>query len=150
MIAGVALDFLNKALELAEIASRIDEVPVGAVVVKDGIVIGEGHNLRESSHDPTAHAEIIAIRAASQRLGDWRLEDCELYVTLEPCVMCLGAIQNSRIVKVVYAAKDPKGGALSLGYTLHEDQRTNHRFQLEYRPKVECENILREFFKKKR
>lgn len=103
--------FMRRALGLAAMAAANGEVPVGALVVKNGEIIAEGCNARERGHDATAHAEIEAIRSASKSLGRWRLEDCVLYVTLEPCPMCAGAIINARIPRVVYGAKDPKGGA---------------------------------------
>ncbi len=105
-------DFMLLALEQAKLAAAQGDVPVGAVVVKDGEVIALAHNEREYSSDASAHAEVLAIRRASERLGRWRLSDCVLYVTLEPCVMCAGAILNSRVGKVYYAAKDARAGAL--------------------------------------
>ena len=101
---------MRRALDLARIAAECGEVPVGAVVVKDGAIIAEGHNRPRESHDPTAHAEIVAIRAAAAALGNDRLDGCDLYVTLEPCPMCSGAIINSRLKRVVYGARDPKAG----------------------------------------
>jgi tRNA(adenine34) deaminase len=142
--------YLARALELARKAAAEDEVPVGAVIVHGGRIIGEGHNTREHGGDPTGHAEIHAIREAARRLGSWKLEGCELYVTLEPCPMCLAASQQARIERVVYGADDPKGGALALGYRLHEDVRTHHRFAVERAPDPECSRILTDFFKKKR
>ena len=143
-------DFIDEALKLAQIAADSDEVPVGAVVVQSGKVIGRGHNLRESNQNPVAHAEVLAIQEAALHLGSWRLEHCELWVTLEPCPMCLGAIQQSRIERVIYGATDPKGGAISLGYHLHEDTRLNHRFRVEHQPHDECGKILSRFFTAKR
>ena len=103
--------FMTRCIELAKKAASIGEVPVGAVVVKDGKVIGEGYNLRETNHSPTAHAEIMAIEAAAKKVGDWRLDGCSLYVTLEPCPMCAGAIINSRIGEVVFGAFDKRAGS---------------------------------------
>ena len=103
--------FMKIALKEAEKARDIDEVPIGAVIVKDNKVIARGHNLRESKKDPLGHAELVAIKKASKKIGDWQLVDCTLYVTLEPCIMCGGAIIQSRIKTVVYGADDPKGGA---------------------------------------
>jgi tRNA(adenine34) deaminase len=143
--------WLAYALELAKKAAQEDEVPVGAVVVsRDGKVLGEGYNRREQFENPVAHAEMLAIQAAANALQSWRLVDCTLYVTLEPCPMCLAACQQARVSQVVYGAKDPKGGALCLGYNLHEDSRLNHRFQANYVESPECSSILTEFFRKKR
>jgi tRNA(adenine34) deaminase len=141
---------MDRALALAAQAAALDEVPVGAVILKDGRIVAEGFNQRETKHDPMSHAEVEAIRVASAALQSWRLEGCTLVVTLEPCPMCLGALQQARIEQVVYGASDPKGGALSLGYRLNEDPRTNHRFTVAQRPRPECSSILTEFFKKKR
>lgn len=140
------------ALDEADIAYRLAEVPVGAVIVDaKGEVISKAHNLKESVHNPCGHAELLAIQAAAQKIQGWRLEDCTLYVTLEPCPMCLAAIGQARIRHVVFGAYDSKGGALSLGYPLHKDQRLNHRFSitggvLHY----ECSRLLSQFFKERR
>ncbi len=143
---------LQEALKLAQEAERIDEVPVGALVLDASLqkVLGRGFNRRECDHDPVGHAEIAALREAAQALGSWRLIDCVLVVTLEPCPMCLAAAQQARVARVVYAAEDPKGGALSLGYRLNEDLRLNHRFEVQRVDQPECSQILREFFRKKR
>ncbi len=117
------------ALAEADLAAAKGEVPVGCAIVSAGSeLLATGHNLRETTGDPTAHAEIVAIRAAAQKVGSWRLEDTTLYVTLEPCVMCAGAIVNARVGRVVYAADDPKAGACSSLYAIGEDLRLNHRF----------------------
>ena len=142
--------FMDQALELARRAQAQEEVPIGAVLVHQGQVIGKGHNQRETLQDPISHAEIHALQDAAKRLGSWRLLDCELYVTLEPCPMCLAACQQARISKVIYGAHDPKGGAISLGYRLHEDVRTNHRFTVEFRESQACSQILTAFFRAKR
>lgn len=143
--------WLDQALEQARIAALADEVPVGALVVSpSGEVLGVGRNRREELEDPTSHAELEAIREAARKLGTWRLIGCTLVVTLEPCPMCLGASQQARIARIVYGAADLKGGALSLGYTLHSDTRLNHRFQVEHHPHPESGLILSDFFKKKR
>src|SRR5690606_23511034 len=126
------MNWMDRALTLAQEAANKGEVPVGAVLVLDGRIVGEGCNQRETQHDPLGHAELIAIAGAARSLESWRLLNCELYVTLEPCPMCLAACQQARVQRVVYAAQDPKGGALSLGYSMHEDVRTNHRFEVEY------------------
>lgn len=117
---------MRKALELARVAQAADEVPVGAIVVKDGVIIGRGYNQPISSHDPTAHAEIMALRDAAKTLGNYRLTGCELYVTLEPCIMCAGAIIHARIARVVYGAKDPKTGACGSVIDLFAESRLNH------------------------
>jgi tRNA(adenine34) deaminase len=144
------MSFLTEALRLAEQAASEDEVPVGAVVVHQGQIIGRGYNRREQDHNPLAHAEIMAIHEAAQKLKSWRLNDCQLFVTLEPCPMCLAACQQARIAEVVYGAQDPKGGALSLGYALHQDPKTNHRFTVQFEETPECGKILSRFFDKKR
>lgn len=140
-----------QALELAREAARQDEVPVGAVVVKDATVVGVGFNLRETRQDATEHAEMAAIRSACAALKTWRLSGCELFVTLEPCLMCAGAIYQARLEKVWYGASDPKAGAMGSLYQVHEDVRLNHRL-----PVVggimseECGGILKEFFRGRR
>jgi tRNA(adenine34) deaminase len=142
--------WMAEALREAYLAEAKDEVPVGAVVVVDGKVVGRGHNLRESTKDPSSHAELLAIRDAAKHLDSWRLIGAEVYVTLEPCPMCLGAMQLARVSRVVYGAKDPKGGALSLGYALHQDLRLNHRFACDLESDAFCSDVLKDFFKKKR
>ncbi len=143
---------MESALDLAREAALLDEVPVGAVVVelKTGRIVGRGMNRRETRHDPVGHAEIEALQDAARNLQSWRLVDCALVVTLEPCPMCLAAAQQARIDRLIYSAEDPKGGALSLGYLLHEDARTNHRFSVQRFEVTECSDVLREFFRKKR
>jgi len=118
--------FMREALALAREAAAAGEVPVGAVVVSAGQVIGRGFNQPISGHDPTAHAEIVALRNAAQHIGNYRLGDCELYVTLEPCVMCAGAIMHARIAQVVYGAPDPKTGACGSVVDLFAETRLNH------------------------
>ena len=144
--------FLRLALEQAEQAWRMGEVPVGAVVVdSNGDVISRAHNLKETTHNACGHAEILALQGAAQKLGTWRLNDCRLYVTLEPCPMCLAALGQSRIQQVVFGAYDPKGGAASLGYALHKDPRLNHRFAMMGGVlHFECSRMLSEFFKQRR
>ncbi|HEY3317605.1 MAG TPA: tRNA adenosine(34) deaminase TadA [Coriobacteriia bacterium] len=122
--------YMRMALEEAAEAASLGEVPIGAVVVCDGAVVAAAHNRREIDHDPTAHAELLAIREASQRLERWRLSDCTVYVTLEPCPMCAGLMHQARIERCVYAAADPKAGALGTLYDLHDDTRLNHRFEV--------------------
>ena len=143
--------WMARALELARLAAVRGEVPVGAVLVRDGVQIAEGHNRTVTDSDPTAHAEVVAIRAAAARLGDWRLEDTTLYVTLEPCTQCCGAIVLARVPRVVYGASDPKAGmAGSLGNLLR-DPRLNHRAEITAGILApSAGNLLRDFFKKRR
>lgn len=143
--------WMEEAIREARKAEQIGEVPIGAVIVRDGQIIGRGHNLRETSLDPTAHAEMIAIREASSRLGAWRLLDCTLYVTLEPCPMCAGAIVQSRVPAVVYGAPDPKAGCAGTLMNLLQEERFNHRVELI--PDVlreECGLLLTNFFRRLR
>ncbi len=119
--------FMQQALQLAGEAEVLGEVPIGAVVVCDGQVVGRGYNRREIDKDPLAHAELLAIADAAKHLDKWRLMDCTLYVTLEPCSMCAGALVNSRMGRLVYGAKDPKAGAVASLYELCTDTRLNHR-----------------------
>jgi tRNA(adenine34) deaminase len=142
--------FLREALKLAEQAVLLDEVPVGAVVVHEGKVIGSGFNTREREQDPTGHAEIKAIQMAAKALNSWRLLECDLYVTLEPCPMCLSACQQARIRKVIYGAKDEKGGAICLGFHVHDHPKLNHQFEVLYSPVEECSQILKDFFLRRR
>ncbi len=147
MPPSVDEEFMAEALDLARCAATEGEVPVGAVVVLNGDIIGRGANLRETSKDPTSHAEIIAIRDAARTLGDWRLENTVLYVTLEPCPMCAGAIVNARIPKVVYGCDDPKAGAVRTMYRLLEDPRLNHRAEVVSGTcREEAATLLRNFF----
>jgi len=142
---------MRAALREAEEAARRDEVPVGAVIVRGGKIIGRGFNQREMLKDPTAHAEMIAITQAAAALEGWRLDATTLYVTLEPCLMCAGAIVNARIPRVVYGAPDPKAGACGTLYQVGLDPRLNHRFEVV--PGVlgaECAALLQAFFAKKR
>lgn len=143
--------YMKLALEEAEQAMREDEVPVGAVIVHDGRIIALAHNQREQLHDPTAHAEMIAITQASESLGSWRLDGCTLYVTLEPCPMCAGAILQARIPMVVYGATDPKAGAVQTLYRLLDDSRLNHRCQTLGNVMAKpCAEILSRFFQNQR
>ena len=140
--------FMKEALKEAKKAYDKLEVPVGCVVVKDGKIIARAHNLKETKKDTTKHAEIIAIQKASKKLDSWRLIDCEMYVTLEPCSMCAGAIINSRIAKVYIGTQDEKTGAVGSVYNLFEDYTFNHKVQYETNIlKDECENIMKDFFK---
>jgi len=140
--------YMALALEEARAAGAEGEAPVGAVVVCDGAVVARARNARESAADPTAHAELIAIRQAAERLGRWRLSDCTLYVTLEPCPMCAGALVNARIDRLVYGAYDPKAGAVGTLMDLSSDERLNHRFAVTAGVlERECSAVLTEFFR---
>ena len=143
--------FMRLALQEAERALAEDEVPIGAVIVHRERVIASAHNQREQLRDPTAHAEMIAITQAAASLGSWRLEDCTLYVTLEPCVMCAGAVMLARIPRLVYAAADPKAGAVHSLYQLLSDPRLNHRAEVVAGVSAaECAELLSSFFQAKR
>jgi tRNA(adenine34) deaminase len=144
---------MRHALAEAEAAMRAGEVPIGAIVVHEptGRIIGRGHNRREADADPTAHAEIVALRQAARELGHWRLLDCALIVTLEPCPMCAGAIVNARVPRLIYGCADPKAGAVRTLYRLCEDERLNHRVLVQDGVLAdECAAILREFFRQQR
>ncbi len=141
--------WMREAIAEARRAEAAGEVPVGAVLVMDGRVVGRGHNLRERAQDPTAHAELIGVRAAAARLRTWRLTGVTVYVTLEPCPMCAGALVNARVDRVVYGATDPKAGATETLYALGDDPRLNHRFAV--RSGVlgdECAGLLSDFFRR--
>ncbi len=123
--------YMRLALEQAQVAEELGEVPVGAVVVSEGTVIAAAYNRREIDASPSAHAEFLALTLAARKLGRWRLSDCTVYVTLEPCLMCAGLMYQARIARCVYGASDPKAGALGSLYTIHEDDRLNHSFIVE-------------------
>ncbi len=143
--------YMRLALREAEAASAEDEVPIGAVVLREGQVIAAAHNQREQLRDPTAHAEMIAITQAAGALGSWRLDGCTLYVTLEPCPMCAGAIVLARVPCVVFGATDPKAGAVTTLYKLLHDSRLNHRSEVISGVLAEpCGQILSRFFEQKR
>ena len=143
--------FMKQALKEAEKAYNKNEVPVGCVIVKEGKIIARGHNLKETKNDTTHHAEIITIKKASKKLKSWRLIDCEMYVTLEPCSMCAGAIINSRIKKIHIGAMDEKTGACGSVLNLLQDYKFNHKVELETGTlEQDCEKILKSFFKKLR
>ena len=143
--------YMRKALTQAQAAFEVDEVPVGAVVEFEGRIIAAAHNQCVALKDGTAHAEMLAITQAAEMMGDWRLERCTMYVTLEPCVMCAGAIINTRVPKVVFGAFDPKGGAVGSLFNLLQDDRLNHTCHvLGGVMSAECGEILTEFFKRKR
>ena len=122
--------YMAMSLAQARLAEQIGEVPIGAVVVCDGAVVSAGYNRREIDHDPAGHAEFLAIREAAHALERWRLSDCTVYVTLEPCPMCAGLMHQARVSRCVYAAADPKAGALGTLYDLSSDERLNHRFDV--------------------
>ena len=143
--------WMEEALVEARKAEQRGEVPVGAIVVYDGSIVGRGYNLRETSHDPTAHAEILALRDASQNLQRWRLLGCTLYVTLEPCPMCAGALVNARIDRLVFGASDPKAGSCGSLYDIPKDERLNHRLEVVSGVRAdEASHQLRSFFKERR
>lgn len=142
---------MGLALEQAALAEAHDDVPVGAVVARDGEVIAVGHNRREVDADPTAHAEVLALRAAAQAVGRWRLDGCELVVTLEPCAMCAGAIVLSRIDRLVYGATDPKAGAVRSLMNIADDPRLNHRAEVIEGVRAQaCSEVLKAFFAARR
>ncbi|MEO7275019.1 MAG: tRNA adenosine(34) deaminase TadA [Vicinamibacterales bacterium] len=143
--------FMRRALELAQLGRQEGEVPVGAVVVIDGVVVGEGWNQPIGTHDPTAHAEVVAIRAAGRQLGNYRLTGATLYVTIEPCQMCVGAMVHARVARVVFGATEPKSGAIESAMRAHEHPSLNHRLVavggvLE----AECRAMLQAFFAARR
>ncbi|OJF93261.1 tRNA adenosine(34) deaminase TadA [Alkalibacterium sp. 20] len=143
--------WMTEALEEAKKAEKIGEVPIGAVIVKDGEVIGRGYNQRESSQNATTHAEMIAIQEANKKLENWRLEDCHLFVTLEPCVMCSGAIVLARLKSIYYGPSDLKGGAVRTLMTVLEDERLNHQCEIHAGVmEEECRSLLTSFFKQLR
>lgn len=139
--------YMKKALNEAKKALKKDEVPIGAIIVKDGKIIAKAYNLKESKHDTTKHAELIAIQKASKKLEAWRLNGCEMYTTLEPCPMCAGAIINSRIKKVYIGAMDEKTGAAGSILNIFDDYKFNHHVECENNIlKEECSKILKDFF----
>ncbi|MCW0201592.1 MAG: tRNA adenosine(34) deaminase TadA [Rhodanobacter thiooxydans] len=145
------LVFMNEALALAREAGALGEVPVGAVVVCDGEIVGRGYNRPIMANDPTAHAEVMALRAAGQALDNYRMPGCTLYVTLEPCAMCSGAIQHARIARVVFGARDPKTGACGSVTDLFAEARLNHHATVESGLlEAECGRLLSDFFSARR
>lgn len=145
------IKYMKEALKEAKKAELIDEVPIGCVIVKDDKIIARGHNQRETNQSPIGHAEIVAINKASKKLKSWRLEGCDIYVTLEPCIMCSGAIIQSRINKVYYGASDPKGGALGSSINVLEASNINHHPEvISGVLKEECSSIITNYFKAKR
>jgi tRNA(adenine34) deaminase len=143
--------WMDEALVEARAAVDHDDVPVGAVVVRDGHVVARAHNEREGRQDPTAHAEILALRAAAEAVGSWRLDGCTLYVTLEPCTMCAGALVLARLPLLVFGATDPKAGAVGSLYDVARDDRLNHRVEVVDGVRAdECGAVLRRFFHRRR
>jgi len=143
--------YMALALDEARRAADLGEVPIGAVVVCEGALVASGYNRREIDHDPAGHAEFIAIRSASRALERWRLSDCTVYVTLEPCPMCAGLMHQARIARCVFAAHDPKAGALGTLYDLSSDERLNHRFEVTSGILAEeSAELLRDFFRQLR
>ncbi len=145
------IKFMKEAIKEAKKAELVDEVPIGCVIVKDGKIISRGHNIRETKQNPIGHAEIIAITKASKKLSSWRLDGCDIYITLEPCIMCSGAIIQSRIKHIYFGAFDPKGGAIGSSINVLEANNINHH------PEVtsgvlqeECSSLLTNYFKNKR
>ena len=144
-------DFMAVALRLAAVARERGEVPVGAVVVLDGVVIGEGFNQPIGTHDPTAHAEIVALRDAAARLGNYRLTGASLYVTIEPCQMCVGAMVHARIARLVYGTREPRAGAIESAMKAHEHPSLNHRMEAVGGVREEeCREVIQAFFKARR
>ena len=140
--------FMKEAIKQARKAYDKEEIPVGAVMVKDGKIIARGYNKKEEKKDTTQHAEIIAIQKASRKIGAWRLQDCEMYVTLEPCAMCTGALIQARLKRVYIGTMDPKTGACGSVLNLLEDYKFNHKVEVETNiMQKECEKILKDFFK---
>ena len=144
-------ELMSEAIAEAKLAAQEGEMPVGCVIAKDGEIIARGHNLRETTNDPTAHAEIVAMRRAAQALGSWRLEDTVMYVTLEPCPMCAGAISQARVGRLVYGAHDPEYGCAGSVYRIPEDPAFNHFCKSDGGLMADaCLGLLQSFFKKRR
>ncbi len=142
---------MAEALAEADLAAEKGEVPVGCVIVSQQTIVARGHNLRESAADPTAHAEMIAIREAARARADWRLDDATVYVTLEPCAMCAGALVHARVRRVVYGCADPKAGAVDTLFSIGQDERLNHRFEITSGVRAEeCAARLQAFFQRLR
>ena len=143
--------YMGEALSEARRAAALGEAPVGCVIVSEGRIIGRGHNLRETDRDPTAHAEVVALRQAAQALGQWRVTPATCYVTCEPCPMCAGALVNARVDRLVYGCPDPKAGAAGTLYNLVGDERLNHRLAVTAGVReAECAALLSEFFRRLR
>lgn len=149
--ANIDIYFMQKALLEAKKAEKIGEVPIGAIIVKNNKIIARGYNRREIDNDPLGHAEIIAIKKAAKKLGQWRLSDCTLYVTLEPCPMCAGAIVNARIPRLVFGCTDPKAGAVQTLFQIGQDKRLNHCLKVTVGVETNASShLLTSFFKKLR
>ncbi|HEX3154344.1 MAG TPA: tRNA adenosine(34) deaminase TadA [Candidatus Angelobacter sp.] len=149
--SGVDAGWMERALELAQLAAAAGEVPVGALVIKDGEIIGQGHNRNLLDNDPTAHAEIVALRQAAARLGNHRLTGCTMVATIEPCSMCAGALIHARIARLVYGASDPKAGAAGSTVEVINHPSLNHRMEVTAGVlAAKCSEILQRFFRKKR
>ncbi len=145
------VQWMTRALEMAELAASRGEVPVGAVLTKEQEIVAEGHNLTVTSNDPTAHAEVVVIREAAQKLGDWRLTQCTLYVTLEPCAMCAGAVVLSRLRRLVFGASDPKAGMVGSLGNLVQDERLNHWIEVTAGTLADASaDLLKDFFRVRR
>ena len=145
------IEFMKLALEQAKKAYKKDEVPIGAVIVCNDKVVAKGFNIREKRNDPTGHAEIVAVKKACKKRRSWRLEDCTIYVTVEPCSMCAGALLWTRIKRIVFGAFDAKGGALGSSYNLFEQKNLNHKAEITSGVlEEECSKIMKDFFKTKR
>ncbi len=145
------IEFMGAALEEARKAFSLGEVPVGAILVHDGVIIARGHNQREWQQNPTAHAELLVIQCASEQLQSWRLINTTMYVTLEPCLMCAGAMLQARIPRLVFGTFDLKAGACGSLYTVHQDSRLNHQIDIIHGIQEQsCQNILKEFFQQLR
>jgi tRNA(adenine34) deaminase len=143
--------FMKAAIDAAFIAEENGDVPIGAVVVYENKIIAKGYNQRQQLNDPTAHAEIIALTAAAEFIGNWRLNGCAIYVTLEPCTMCAGALVNARMDRLVYGCDDPKAGACKSLYNIVQDERLNHRLEVTSGVMAqECSTILSDFFRRRR
>ncbi|MDY7108483.1 MAG: tRNA adenosine(34) deaminase TadA [Planctomycetota bacterium] len=150
-VTEIDIAMMERAIVLASKAAAMDEVPVGAVIYRRDRIIAEAHNLREKSNDPVAHAELLAISRAGRALGEWRLSDCSLAVTLEPCPMCAGAMVNARLGRVIYGASDPKAGACRTLFTIPTDKRLNHEVQVIGGVLADrCARLLKDFFQRKR
>jgi tRNA(adenine34) deaminase len=145
------IDFMNIALQEAVVGYKQNEVPIGAVLVQEGLILAQAHNVPIASNDPSAHAEMLAIRKACEKTGNYRLTGASLYVTLEPCVMCAGAILQARLARIIFGARDPKAGAVVSLYSVLNDNRLNHQVDVsEGVLQEECGEILSRFFKEKR
>ena len=143
--------WMDEAIAEARRAPEHDDVPIGAVLVRDGELLARDHNRREVDHDPTAHAELLVVRAAARELGSWRLEGCTLYVTLEPCTMCAGALVLARLPRLVFGADDPKAGAVGALYDIPRDPRLNHQVEIVRGIRAaECGQLLKDFFRERR